>query len=71
MAKKITAAQQELLDEVVGGVEIAEMLGVSRAVVSVWQKRYDDFPAPLLTLSAGRFYRRSEVLEWHRDHYPA
>lgn len=71
MAKKLTAAQRDLLDELVGGVEIAEMLGVSRAVVSVWQKRYEDFPTPLITLSAGRFYRRSEVLEWHRDRFPS
>jgi hypothetical protein len=64
MAKKLTAAQQALLDDLGGGAEIAARCGVTRAVVSMWQGRYDDFPQPILTLKAGRFYRLSEVQAW-------
>lgn len=62
---RLTAAQQALLADIVGGVEIAERLGVTRAVISMWQKRYPDFPAPVIELSAGRFYRWTEVQAWH------
>lgn len=61
----ISKATQEVLDDLAGQTEIADALGVSRGLVSVWIKRHDDFPAPVVTLSAGRFYRLSEVLAWH------
>jgi hypothetical protein len=64
MAKKLTQAQQELFADIGGGAEIAAACGVTRAVVSMWQKRYADFPAPVLDLAAGRFYRMSAVREW-------
>jgi hypothetical protein len=63
--KKLTAAQRALLDDMGGGAEIAEALGVTRAVVSMWQGRYTDFPLPIKVVAAGRFYRLSEVREWH------
>lgn len=66
MAKKITKAQQDLLADIGGNQEIAAALGVSKGLLSVWQGRHADFPTPVLVLSAGRFYRISEVLEWAR-----
>jgi hypothetical protein len=66
MARKLTPAQRELLADLAGGAEIADALGVTRALVNEWSRRdYLDFPAPVVTLAAGRFYRLSEVLEWH------
>lgn len=68
MSKKITAAQRALLDDVVGQTEIADHFGVSRGLVSMWIKRHPEFPAPVLALSAGRFYRLSEVEAWRAAH---
>lgn len=64
MAKKITAAQQELLDDLVGQSEVATELGVTRSLLSMWLQRYDDFPAPVLVRNAGRFWRLTEIREW-------
>lgn len=58
--------EAKLLADIVGQAELADELGVTRAVVSMWILRYANFPAPVLTLKAGRFYRRSEVLAWHQ-----
>ena len=67
MSKALSAAQKTLLEDIVGGQEIADHLGVDRRVVYNWSTReWTGFPAPVITLQAGKFWRLSEVLEWHQ-----
>ena len=54
------------MDDLVGVAEIAEMLGVSRQRVNAIVKRDDDFPVPAAELSAGRIWRRGDVVAWAR-----
>jgi predicted DNA-binding transcriptional regulator AlpA len=49
--------------EVVGAVEIAEMLGVSRQRVNQLAKR-DDFPKPWRTLATGRIWDLRGIERW-------
>lgn len=62
--KKLTAAQRAVLDDLVGQKEIADELGISRSLLSMWLQRHDDFPEPVLTLSAGRFWLLSDIKAW-------
>lgn len=48
----------------VGIAEIAEMLGVSRQRVHKIVQTHEDFPAPEADLTAGRIWKRSEVIQW-------
>ena len=48
--------------------EAAELLGVSRQRVLQLIDAYDDFPAPVAELSAGRIWERADVEEWARKH---
>lgn len=55
------------LDDLVDAVGVAEVLGLSKATaVSVYQRRYDDFPAPVLASSAGtcQFWHRADIEAW-------
>lgn len=54
--------------EVVGVPEIANLLGVSRQRVYQLIDAYEDFPAPIATLSLGRVWSQDAVLEWDRRH---
>lgn len=56
---------KQLLDDLAGVTELAALTGESRGLVSMWQRR-EDFPAPVLTLAAGRIYRASEVIAWRQ-----
>jgi len=49
--------------DLVGGTEIAQMLGVSRQRALQLAGR-DDFPRPVATLSVGRIWRRQDVTRW-------
>lgn len=63
---RLGAAQRALLEDIVGLQEIADRLDVSRKVAWNWADRdWTGFPAPVLTLAAGRFWRWSEVKAWH------
>jgi predicted DNA-binding transcriptional regulator AlpA len=52
----------------VGVTEIAAMLGVSRQRADQITRQYDDFPAPEVTLSTGRVWRRTRVERWIARH---
>jgi len=53
------------LDDLAGAGDLARLLGVSRATFCNWQKRYPDFPKPLVRLAAGPVFSREQVLKWH------
>ncbi|MDX2599618.1 N-6 DNA methylase [Streptomyces caniscabiei] len=48
----------------VTGAEIARLAGVTRAAVSNWRRRYDDFPAPSGGAANSPLYALAEVQEW-------
>jgi predicted RNA methylase len=48
----------------VTGSEIARLAGVTRAAVSNWRRRYDDFPAPAAGAANSPLYALAEVQEW-------
>ncbi|MEU1791694.1 N-6 DNA methylase [Streptomyces sparsogenes] len=48
----------------VTGAEIARLAGVTRAAVSNWRRRYDDFPAPTGGAANSPLYALAEVQEW-------
>ncbi len=58
------------LDDLLEAAQVAELLGLSKATaVSVYQHRYEDFPAPVLASTSGRcqFWLRQEVEAWLRS----
>ncbi|MFD4934419.1 N-6 DNA methylase [Streptomyces virginiae] len=48
----------------VTGAEIARLAGVTRAAVSNWRRRYDDFPAPAGGAANSRLFALVEVQAW-------
>lgn len=47
---------------------VAELLGLAhRNTVSVYQRRYEDMPRPVVDLGSGRvkLWKRSDVTAWH------
>ncbi|MFE1032894.1 N-6 DNA methylase [Streptomyces sp. NPDC058807] len=48
----------------VTGSEIARLAGVTRAAVSNWRRRYDDFPAPAGGAATSPLYALAEVQAW-------
>ncbi|WP_329133535.1 SAM-dependent methyltransferase [Streptomyces sp. NBC_01476] len=48
----------------VTGSEIARLAGVTRAAVSNWRRRYDDFPAPAGGAANSPLYALAEVQGW-------
>lgn len=60
-------AQRVDLNDLLDATEVAELLGLSsRGAVSVYRKRYPDFPAPVLERASGRcqFWHRPDVDAW-------
>ncbi|MFC8074647.1 N-6 DNA methylase [Streptomyces sp. NPDC057307] len=51
-------------EPLVSGSEIARLAGVTRAAVSNWRRRYDDFPAPAGGSAGSPLFALSEVQEW-------
>lgn len=49
---------------VVTGAEIARLAGVTRAAVSNWRRRYDDFPAPVSGGARAPLFSLPEVRAW-------
>lgn len=58
----------EMSEEMVGVAEISEILGVSRQRVHQIAGVYDDFPAPIAELTAGRIWRKKDIEGWLKDH---
>ncbi len=55
------------LDDLLDAAGVADLLGLSKpTAVSVYQRRYDDFPEPVLASSAGtcQFWHRAEIEAW-------
>lgn len=53
------------LHDLVGVTDIAMIAGVSKAAVSNWSLRHDDFPEPLAVVSKSiPLYSRREITEW-------
>ncbi|MFE6554232.1 class I SAM-dependent DNA methyltransferase [Streptomyces sp. NPDC057746] len=48
----------------VTGSEIARLAGVTRAAVSNWRRRYEDFPAPAGGATNSPLYALTDVQEW-------
>ena len=54
-------------EDLIDSVTVAELLGLaSRSSVSVYQKRYEDMPRPVVDLGQGRsrLWSRRAVLAW-------
>ncbi len=54
-------------EDIVGASEIAERLGVSSSVVHDWQRRYDEFPSPVIRLRMGLLWLWNDVETWARS----
>ena len=58
------------VDDLLDADQVAEALGLSsRTAVSVYRKRYIDFPDPVLDRGTGkcRFWLRGEIESWSRS----
>ncbi|MFF9569044.1 N-6 DNA methylase [Streptomyces sp. NPDC014685] len=51
-------------DSLVTAAEIGRLAGVTRAAVSNWRRRYDDFPAPATDSTSSPLFSLSEVRAW-------
>lgn len=51
----------------VSAADVADRLGVSTTVVSNWQARHPDFPAPIFTVGRGRthVWHWPDVKQYH------
>ncbi len=55
------------LDDLLDADEVAELLGLSsRGAVSVYRRRYPDFPDPAMGKASGRcqFWHREDITNW-------
>ena len=55
------------IDDLLDADQVAELLGLSsRTAVSVYRRRYGDFPEPVLDRGTGkcRFWLRADVEQW-------
>lgn len=56
------------VDDLIDATQVAELLGLSSPnAVSVYHRRYEDFPDPLLAPASGRchFWDRADIQAWH------
>ncbi|GAA1946116.1 N-6 DNA methylase [Kitasatospora viridis] len=51
-------------DLLITGAEIARLAGVTRAAVSNWRRRYDDFPTPASGAANSPLFNLAEVRSW-------
>jgi predicted DNA-binding transcriptional regulator AlpA len=59
----------EVIDDLAGVVQMAEMLGVTRFSIYRYIAR-DDFPAPIVVLERRRAWSRREAAEWAKRSLP-
>ncbi|MER5738530.1 N-6 DNA methylase [Streptomyces sp. NPDC002262] len=57
-------ARTEGADAVVTAAEIARLAGVTRAAVSNWRRRHEDFPAPVTGGTSSPLFSLAEVRSW-------
>lgn len=57
-----------MTDHLVAAKEAAALLGVTRQRLLQLIDAYDDFPAPVANLSAGRIWARADVEAWAVRH---
>jgi predicted DNA-binding transcriptional regulator AlpA len=56
-------------DDLVDSSEAAEILGLGGGKsVSVYRKRYPDFPAPVIERARAVFWLRRDIERWAREH---
>jgi predicted RNA methylase len=63
-SKLVSNAAAASSEPLVSGSEIARLAGVTRAAVSNWRRRYDDFPAPAGGSASGPLFVLAEVQAW-------
>ena len=51
---------------ILGIYEIADKANVTTGAVTNWIRRYSDFPKPVTTVQAGKFYDSDQVESWLR-----
>lgn len=56
------------LDDLVAVGDIAREFHVRPGAVVNWQTRYEDFPTPVHTVSSGRLFSRTQVLDCMCNH---
>ncbi|MFD6457030.1 N-6 DNA methylase [Streptomyces roseolus] len=61
---KDETARPEGTDAVVTAAEIARLAGVTRAAVSNWRRRHEDFPAPVAGGTSSPLFALSDVRRW-------
>ena len=55
------------MDELLDASDVAELLGLTNPKgVSVYQRRYEDFPAPVISRGRCRLWTRKEIASWVR-----
>ncbi len=62
-----TVARKVDLEDLMDASGVATLLGLSRRTsVAVYRQRYDDFPAPVVDMGAGRclLWLRADVEAW-------
>ena len=55
------------VDELVGPVEVAELLQVKVNTIAQWRLRFPDFPEPVKVISGTRIWRRGQIESWASD----
>jgi glutathione-regulated potassium-efflux system ancillary protein KefG len=64
----LAVGQQIDVEDVIDAREVATILELSHPnTVSLYQRRYDDMPRPVIDMGQGRckLWLRSEVAHWH------
>src|SRR5690554_909616 len=56
--------QSSTKDQQVTAADIARLAGVTRAAVSNWRRRHDDFPSPVGGTSSSPLFALDQVREW-------
>ncbi|WP_040685361.1 N-6 DNA methylase [Nocardiopsis baichengensis] len=60
----VSGGDQDPGDRRVSAADIARMAGVTRAAVSNWRRRYEDFPAPIGGSTSSPLFSRSQIAAW-------
>lgn len=55
-------------DQLMGTKEVAELFSISTPAVTNFQKRYNDFPKPYVTLAATPIFLKNEIIDWANKH---